>query len=114
MLKTALVITLLVSSGMAYALNNNDLMQLNLRMSRQQEGQQVDMERLLEPRELAKVREGALWQEQIWRQQQEQLKQKQYLQEVLMERQRQQDAHRLEQQRGVDALMQRRQSELFQ
>jgi hypothetical protein len=114
MLKMALVMTVLVSSSVAYALDNSDLIQLNLRISRQQEGQQADMEQLPEPREQARLLQEEYRQDQIWRQQQEQLKQKQYLQEVLLERQRQQDAHKLVEQRELEFLMQRKQSGLFQ
>ncbi len=114
MLKMALVITVLVSSSTAYALNNSDLMQLSLQISRQQEEQQTDVEQLLELKEQARLRQEEYRLEQIWRQQQEQLKQKQYLQEVLLERQRQKDASRLEEQRERDMLMERQQSGLFQ
>jgi hypothetical protein len=114
MLKMALVMTLLVSSSTAYALNNSDLIQLNLQISRQQEGQQIDVEQLLEPKEQARLRQEEYRQEQIWRQQQEQLKQNQYLQEVLLERQRQQATRRLWEQRERDMLMERQQSGLFQ
>ena len=114
MLKMALVITMLVSSSTAYALNNSDLLQLSMQISRQQEGQQTDAEQFMETKEQARLLQEEYRLEQIWRQQQEQLKQKQYLQEVLLERQRQQDASRLEEQRERDMLMERQQSGLFQ
>ena len=114
MLKMALVITMLVSSSTAYALNNSDLLQLSMQISRQQEGQQTDAEQFMETKEQARLLQEEYRLEQIWRQQQEQLKQKQYLQEVHLERQRQQDARRLEEQRERDFLIHRQQSGLFQ
>jgi len=114
MLKMALVMTVLLSSSGAYALNNSDLMQLNLRISRQREEQQTNLEQLLERREQARLQHEEYRLEQIWRQQQEQLKEKQYLQEVLLERQRQQDARRLEERSEGELLVHREQSGLFQ
>jgi hypothetical protein len=114
MLKMALVMTVLVSSSVAYALNNSDLIQLNLQISRQQQEQQTDVAQFLEPMEQARMRQEAYLEEQIGRQQQEQLKQKQYLQELLREWQRQQDAHELGGRRLRDMLMERQLSGLFQ
>jgi hypothetical protein len=114
MLKMALVMTVLMFSSVAYALNNSDLIQLNLRISRQQQEQQTDMAQSLEPMEQARLRQEAYWEEQIGIQQQEQLKQKQYLQELLWEWHRQQDAHELGGRRLRDMLMDRQQSGLFQ
>jgi len=114
MIKMALVMTVLVSSSVAYALNNSDLIQLNLQISRQQQEQQTGVAQLLEPTERAKLLQETYWEEQRGRQQQEQLKQKQYLQELLWEWQRQQDAHEPGGRRLRDMLMERQQSGLFQ
>jgi hypothetical protein len=114
MLKMALVMTVLVSSSVAYALNNSDLIQLNQQISRQQQEQQADMVQLLEPLEQARLGQKAYWEEQIGKRQQEQFKQKQYLHELLWEWQRQQDAHDLGGRRLRDMLMERQQSGLFQ
>ena len=114
MLKMALVMTVLVSSTVAYALDNSDLIQLNLRISRQQEGQQADVKQLLETRDQARREEEKYRQDQIWQLGQEHRKQQQYLREVLLEWQRRQDAHRIEEQRERKLLMQRASSALFQ
>ena len=113
MLRIAVAMTLLVSSSTAFALNNSDQLQVNMRISRQ-EGQQADVKQLLEPLERARLQQEEYRHEQIGRQQQEQLKQKEYLQELLWERQRQQDAHELGKQRQRDILMERQQPGLFQ
>jgi hypothetical protein len=113
MLKMALAMLVLVSSSTAFALNNSDLIQVNLRTS-QQEGQQADVKQLLEPMKLARLRQEEYRQEQIGIQQQEQIKQKQYLQELLWESQRQKDAHELWKQRLRDTLLDRQQPGLFQ
>ena len=114
MLKLALVMTVLVSSSAAYALNNSDLIHLNLQISSQQQGQQADVEQFLEPMKQAGLRQDEYRQEQIWRQQQEQSKQERYLQQLLLEWQRQQDTRRLGEQRERDFLLQREQTGLFQ
>ncbi|MGD0586238.1 MAG: hypothetical protein ABSA86_10775 [Oryzomonas sp.] len=113
MLKMALAMTMLVSSSTAFALNNSDQIQLNLHMSLQ-EGQQAEVKQLLEPMKQAGLAQEEYRLEQIGRQQQEQIKQKQYLQELLWEWQRRQDARELGKQRQRDMLMERQQSGLFQ
>ncbi|MDR3578969.1 MAG: hypothetical protein P4L44_03285 [Oryzomonas sp.] len=113
MLKMALIMAVLMSSSVANALNNSDLIQLNLRMSQQQE-QQTDVVQLLEPMEQAKLRQEAYWEEQAGRRQQEQLRQKQYVQELLLEWQRRQDGHEIVERELRDMLMERQQSGLFQ
>ena len=113
MVKLALAMAVLVSSSAAYALNNSDLIQLNQQISLQQ-GQQTDVAQLLEPMELARLRQEEYRLEQIGRQEQEKLKQKQYLQELLWEWQRRQDARELGERRVRDVLMERKQSALFQ
>ena len=70
MVKLALAMAVLVSSSAAYALNNSDLIQLNQQISLQQ-GQQTDVAQLLEPMELARLRQEEYRLEQIGRQEQE-------------------------------------------
>jgi hypothetical protein len=113
MLKMALVIAVLVSSNVAYALSNSDLMQLNLQISLLQ-GQQTDVTQLLGPKEQARLLQEEDRLNQIGRQQQEKLKQKQYVQELLWEWQRRQNAHEFGERRQRDLLMERRQTGLFQ
>jgi hypothetical protein len=85
-----------------------------MQISRQQQEQQTDMVQLLEPMEQARLLQEGYREEQTGRQQQEQLKQKKYLQELLFEWRRQQDAHELGGRRLRDMLMERQQSGLFQ
>ena len=113
MVKLALAMAVLVSSSAAYALNNSDLMQLNQQLSLQQ-GQQNDVAQLLETTELARLQQEEYRLEQVGRQQQEKLRQKQYLQELLWEWQRRQDARELGERRVRDLVMERQQSTLFQ
>jgi len=115
MLRIALAATVfLLSAGMtAYALDNSDLIQLNLRMSRQA-GRQPDVMQLLEPVELARLREQAYQDDLMGQRQQERVKEEHYQQELLWEWQRRNDA-RTAVDRGLrDVLMQRERAGLFQ
>lgn len=112
MLKMALIMTVIVSSSTAYALNNSDLIQLSLRMSRQQE--QSDVVQMLEPVEQARLRQEQYQQELLWKQQEKRFEEEHHLQEVLWERQRRQEAQRIVEERGRDIVLQRAQSGLFQ
>jgi hypothetical protein len=114
MLKMALVMTVLVSSSVAYALSNGDLIRLNQEVSRQQQEQQTDVVQFLEPMEQSRLREEVYWEEQAGRQQQEQLNQKHYVQELLLEWQRRQDAQGFAERGLRDMLTERQQSGLFQ
>jgi hypothetical protein len=114
MLRIVLLMTVFLSSGMmAYALNNSDMIQLNLRMSRQQE-QPLDLEQALQPLEQARLRQQRYEEEQMGRQQQEQVEREHYQQQLLWEWQRQKDARRVVDRELRDTLMQREQSRLFQ
>jgi hypothetical protein len=114
MLRMALVVAVLLSSSGAHALDNNDLIQLNLRVARQQTQQQPDREELLLPVQQAGLRQRDAVQELVWQQQRKQFSQERYLQEVILEQQRRQDARRIGEERLRDILMQQKQSPLFQ
>lgn len=114
MLKMALTMTVILASGVAYALDNSDLIQLNLRMSQQQELQQPHVPQLPEPAEQAKLQQREYLRELLEQRQDEQIKQKNYLQHLLFEWQRRQESKRLVEKRKLELLPQREQSGLFQ
>ncbi|KAB0670118.1 hypothetical protein F6V30_08110 [Oryzomonas sagensis] len=114
MLRMALVVALLASSSGAYALDNNDLVQLNLRAARQQAQQQPDLEELLQPTHQARLRQEDAVQELVRQQQRRQFSQERYRQEVILEQQRQKDTRRIGEERLRDIMIQREQAPLFQ
>jgi len=116
MSKIALATAVLMSAHVAYALNNSDLIQLSMQMSRQQQEQKTDAAQIRERTEQAGLRMGKYLQGQTARRQEGQLRQKQYLQELLWEWQRRQDARESGEQKVRDRLMERQQqpSGLFQ
>ncbi|KAB0664259.1 hypothetical protein F6V25_13895 [Oryzomonas japonica] len=114
MLRIALVVALLASSSGAYALGNNDLVQLNLRGARQQAQQQPDLVELLQPAQQARLWQEDAVQELVWQQQRRQFSQERYRQEVLLEQQRHKDTFRIEEERLRGIMIQREQTPLFQ
>lgn len=114
MLRMALIVAVLASSSGAHALDNNDLVQLNLRVARQQAQQQPELEEMLQPVQQARLRQEDAVQDLVWQQQRQQFSQERYRQDVIMEQQRQKDTRRVGEERLRDIMISREQAPLFQ